>query len=72
MIIKIRGIKAWITILLFVIIAVAVLALVFQILIFLIPLIIVLVILSYFFRMLNKVKKDQPKDYIEVEFKDKK
>jgi hypothetical protein len=71
MIIKINGIKAWITILVFIVITIAVLALIFHIVLFLIPVIIVIFILSYLFRMLNKVKKGKPKDYIDIEFKEK-
>ena len=72
MIFRIRGIKAWISILVFLVIAITIVALIFQIVLFLIPVAIVLLILSYFFRMLNKVKKGQPKDYIDIEFKEKK
>jgi hypothetical protein len=71
MIFRIRGIKAWISILVFLVIAITIVALIFQIVLFLIPVAIVLLILSYFFRMLNKVKKGQPKDYIDIEFKEK-
>ena len=72
MIFRIRGIKAWISILVFLVIAITIIALIFQVVLFLIPVAIVLLILSYFFRMLNKVKKGQPKDYIDIEFKEKK
>ena len=72
MMIRLRGIKAWIMILVFLVITITVLALIFHIILFLIPVILVLLVLSYFFRMLNKVKKDQPKDYIDIEFKEKK
>jgi hypothetical protein len=72
MIFRIRGIKAWISILVFLVIAITIVALIFQLVLFLIPVAIVLLILSYFFRMLNKVKKGQPKDYIDIEFKEKK
>ena len=69
MIFRIRGIKAWISILVFLVIAITIVALIFQLVLFLIPVAIVLLILSYFFRMLNKVKKEPSKDYIDVRFK---
>jgi hypothetical protein len=72
MIFRIRGIRAWIMILVFLVITIVILALIFQIVLFLIPVALVLLILSYFFRMLNKVKKGKPKDYIDIEFKEKK
>ena len=72
MILQIRRVKAWIMILVFLIITVAVLALAFNILLFLIPIVIVIIIASYLFRMLNKVKKEKPKDYIDIKFKEKK
>ena len=59
-------------ILVFLVITIVILALIFQIVLFLIPVALVLLILSYFFRMLNKVKKGKPKDYIDIEFKEKK
>lgn len=72
MIVQMKGIKAWITILVFLVIAIAVLALIFQLVLFLIPVIVVILIVSYLFRILNKVKKEKPKDYIDIEFKEKK
>tara|TARA_Y100000310_G_scaffold338405_1_gene427967 strand:- start:1073 stop:1291 length:219 start_codon:yes stop_codon:yes gene_type:complete len=69
MFIQARGIKAWIAILIAMIIAIVILVFIFNLIILLLPVIIILLILSYFFRMLNKVKKAPKKDYIDVKAK---
>jgi len=64
-----RGVKAWIIGLLILAGVIFVLVLLFQLLIFLLPLILIIIVVSYLFRMLNKVKKEQPKDYINIKYK---
>ena len=72
MVIQLRGIKAWLVTLVALIVITVALFLVFQILIFLLPLAILIVVVFYFFRILNKVKKDQTKEYVDIKFKIKK
>jgi len=64
-----RGVKAWIIGLIVLAIIIVILFFILQLFIFLLPLIIIIAIVSYLFRMLNKVKKEQPKDYIDIKYK---
>ncbi len=64
-----RGLKAWIIVLFILLGIIFILILLFHLLVFLLPVIIVLAIIGYFFRMLNKVKKDKKKDFVDVKFK---
>jgi hypothetical protein len=68
----IRGVKGWIVGLAVLAAVILILFLVLQLFILILPLIIIIAIVSYLFRMLNKVKKEQPKDYINVKYKVKK
>ncbi len=72
MILRVRGIKAWIYILIALIIIIVVAIAAFHIILFLLPLIILIFLVSYFFKMLNKVKKGDSKGYIDINFKVKK
>lgn len=69
MILRTTGLKAWIVILITLAFLIAVLIVMFHVLLFLLPIIIILVILGYLFRMLNKVKKGEKKDYVDVKYK---
>jgi len=69
MIIRARGIKAWLWILGVLLLAIVVLVILFNLFVLLLPIIIIIALLSYFFRMLNKVKKEPSKDYVDVKFK---
>ena len=53
-------------------IGIFILILLFNLLLFLLPLIALLIIVSYLFRMLNKLKKEEPNNYIDVKYKVKK
>ena len=68
----VRGVKAWIIGLLILAGIIAIIVLILQLFIFLLPLIIIIAIVSYLFRMLNKVKKEEPQDYINIKYKIKK
>ena len=68
----IRGVKGWIIALGILAAAILILFLVLQLFIFILPLIIIIAIVSYLFRILNKVKKEEPKGYINVKYKEKK
>lgn len=77
MIVTARGLKAWLWILGIILVVIVGLIIVFHILMILLPIVIVLLIIGYLFKMLNKVKKGEPKDnkkkeYIDVEHKLKK
>ncbi|MDP3734600.1 MAG: hypothetical protein Q8R37_05210 [Nanoarchaeota archaeon] len=67
--IKAHGIKGIMLALatLFVIIVILILA--FQFIILILPLIVIFIILSYLFKIFNKLKTEKPKDYIDVRFK---
>ncbi|MBU1622893.1 MAG: hypothetical protein KJ597_04950 [Nanoarchaeota archaeon] len=70
MIIQTRGIKAWISILIFIAIVIILLVFIFNLIVLLLPVIIIILVLSYFFGMLNKVKKEKPKNnVIDVKYK---
>lgn len=69
MIFTARGIKAWIIGLVVLAVVIIVLVLLFHLLIFLLPVILIFVLLSYLFKMLNKFKKGDKKDFIDVKFK---
>lgn len=70
MLIRTLGIKAWIVVLIVLAFLIAVLIVLFHILLFLLPIIIILFILGYFFKKLNKVKKEE-KDYTYINVKHK-
>jgi hypothetical protein len=72
MIIKVRGLKVWLIVLGVLAFGIFILILLFNLLLFLLPLIALLIIVSYLFKMLNKVKKGKNKDYIDIEFREKK
>ncbi len=63
------GIKAWVIGLMILFFVIVVLLVILNLFLFLLPLFLVLVLLGYFFRMLNKVKKEKPKDYVDVKYK---
>ena len=74
MIFTTKGIKAWLWILGIIIVAIVALVLLFNLFLLLLPIIIIFIIVGYLYRMLNKVKKQKPKDNntIDVDFKVKK
>ena len=72
MIIRTRGIKAWIVILGILFLTILFLIFIFNVILFLLPLVLVLLIVSYLFRMLNKVKKEDKKGFIDVKYRVKK
>ncbi len=72
MIIRTRGIKSLIGSLIALALIIIFLVLVFNVLLFLIPLIIILGIIGYFLKVLKKLKKGKPKDYIDIKYKIKK
>lgn len=67
--IEARGIKAVIISLGTIFIIIVLLLLVFNFLVLLLPLIIVIFLMSYSFKVLNKLKKEKPEDYLDVHFK---
>jgi len=72
MLYTVRGLKAWIIALFAILVVAVILVLVFHLLLFLLPIAIIILVLSYLFKMLNKVKKEKPKDVINVKYKVKK
>tara|TARA_Y100000310_G_scaffold345531_1_gene466118 strand:- start:40047 stop:40265 length:219 start_codon:yes stop_codon:yes gene_type:complete len=72
MIFTLRGWKAIILILGILFLAMLFLIFLFKLLWFLLPLLIVLFLISYLFKMLNKLKKDKPTDIIDIPFRIKK
>ena len=72
MIIKARGIKAWLIILSVLLIIILFLIFLFNLLLFLLPLILIILAVSYLFRILNKLKKEKDNDIIDIDFKIKK
>ena len=72
MIVKINGIKAWMFALIAVAIVLGILLLIFNLILFLLPIIIILFLVSYFFRILNKLKKGKKSDHIDINFRIKK
>ena len=78
----VRGLKAWIIGLVTLAIVIAILVIIFNVILFLIPLILILIVIGYFFRMLNKFNKGKEKksthskridqEYIDIKYKVKK
>lgn len=66
---NLSGIKIWLITLGVILLVIIFLVLVFQILFLLLPFILILILFSYFFKILNKVKKEKKEDYLEAEFK---
>lgn len=66
-----RGIKAGIILLFLIVFTIIILAFLFQLFLILLPLMIIFAIIGYFFRILNRMKKED-KDYLDVTFKVKK
>ncbi|HLC91355.1 MAG TPA: hypothetical protein VJI15_06330 [Candidatus Nanoarchaeia archaeon] len=67
-----RGLKALIALLFVLVIVIVALILFFQFLIFILPLVLIVILLGYFFRMLNRFKKKPKDDVLEVKYKVKK
>lgn len=72
MVLVLRGLKAWVVTLIVIILIILFLIVVFNLFIFLLPFILILFLLGYFFRLLNKLKKNKKKNYINAKFKVKK
>ena len=72
MIYKVNGVKASLVGIIFIVVLIVILIVAFNLLIFLIPLILILLLASYFFKILNKLKKEPTKDYIDIKHKVKK
>jgi len=70
MIFQARGIKAWLGMLVLLIIVLLVVVVAFNLLILLLPVVLVVAVISYLWRMLNKVKKED--NVVDVKFKVKK
>ncbi len=66
------GLKAWLILLVIVAVSLAVLVFLFRIAIVILPIVLVILGVIYLWRMLTKVKKEKPKDYVDAEFKVKK
>jgi len=67
-----RGIKAWIVGLVGLAIVILFLIGLFYLGLLLLPVFIALFVLSYFFKVLNKFKKEKPQEYIDIKYRTKK
>ncbi len=64
-----RGIKSLIISLVVIALIILFLFFLFNLILFLIPLVLVLIILGYFFKVINKFKKEKPKDFVDIKYK---
>ncbi len=71
MIITLKGIRNWIIGLGVIILVIILLVLIFNLMIIILPIIVVMALLGYVFKRFNKLKKETPKEYINVKFKEK-
>ncbi|MAF99364.1 MAG: hypothetical protein CMH61_02020 [Nanoarchaeota archaeon] len=70
MIVSVKGIKAWIFVILFLISVIVIAFFILNVIIILLPIVLLLIILGFLIRLFSRGKKEH-KDYIDVSFKEK-